>query len=402
MTNSGTTVALTSEIDDLDLMSSDEMTDPALSAQKLLSGPRCRRYELFEPPFFIASRYEDVQRILRDPATFLSGHGQGPNFAPPVGVVSDPPSHTFFRRLLQEDFLPRSIGQLRPRLESIAQDLLDAVADQDVWDLHDDLAFPLPVTIICEIFGIPTDDIGQFKRWSDASVAALSAQDPSAYLAELGRMREYVLELLHRRREEGDDERLLARIARARRHGEYLSDEEAVGLVLQLFVAGNETTTSLITNFVWRMLSHEGMWADFCADRIDLDLAINESLRFDPPLLGLFRTTASEVELGGTLIPGHTKVLTHYGAANRDPAAFADPNVFDPRRQGRKILSFGLGIHVCLGMELAKLEARVALDALRRRYPDLTLVDDGERIGPFLFWGRRRLPVRSRPRTSNP
>ncbi|MCC5887948.1 MAG: cytochrome P450 [Gammaproteobacteria bacterium] len=382
--------------DALDLMAADEMADPTISAGKLLAGPRCRRYDRFEPPFYIVSRYEDVERVLREPETFVSGHGQGPNFALPVGVVSDPPKHTFFRRLVQEDFLPRSIGQLRPRLEAIAEELLDAVAGREVWDLHDDLAFPLPVTIICEIFGIPTDDIAQFKRWSDASVAALSAQDPSEYLAEMGRMREYVLELLHRRRAEGDDDRLLARIARARLDGEYLSDEEAVGLVLQLFVAGNETTTSLITNFVWRLLSNERLWADFCAGRCDLDLAINESLRFDPPLLGLFRTTAREVEVGGTSIPAHTKVLTHYGAANRDPAAFSNPNVFDPQRQGRKILSFGLGIHVCLGMELAKLEARVALDALRRRCPDLQLVDDGERIGPFLFWGRRRLPVRNR------
>jgi len=395
MVNSGATVPLTEKLDPLDLMSPEEMSDPSLSAQRLLSGPRCRRYERFEPPFFIVSRYEDIQRILRDPDTFLSGHGQGPNFAPPSGVVSDPPSHTFFRRLVQADFLPRSIGQLRPRLERIADELLDAVASEEVWDLHDDLAFPLPVTIICEIFGIPTDDIAQFKRWSDASVAALSAQDPTEYLAELARMREYVLELLHRRRDEANDDRLLARIARARLDGEYLSDEEAVGLVLQLFVTGNETTTSLITNFVWRMQSHDGMWADFCSGRIDLDLAINESLRFDPPLLGLFRTTAREVEVGGTMLPAHTKVLTHYGAANRDPAAFAAPNVFDPKRQGRKILSFGLGIHVCLGMELAKLEARVALDALRRRCPDLRLLSDGERIGPFLFWGRRRLPLRS-------
>lgn len=296
-------MVLTHEIDHLDLMGPDEMSDPALSAQKLLSGSRCRRYALFEPPFFIASHYEDVERILREPQTFLSGHGQGPNFAPPSGVVSDPPSHTFFRRLVQEDFLPRTIGQLRPRLEAIADELLDAVDGRGAWDLHDDLAFPLPVTIICEIFGVPTDDIGQFKRWSDASVAALSAQDPTEYLVEMGRMRAYVLELRHKKREEGDDQRLLARIARARLDGEYLSDEEAVGLVLQLFVAGNETTTSLITHFVWRMLSHDAMWEDFCAGRIDLELAINESLRFDPPLLGLFRTTARQVEIGGTSIP---------------------------------------------------------------------------------------------------
>lgn len=377
----------------LDLMSPAEMADPAVSARKLLAGPRCRHYPQFDPPFYIVSRYDDVQRILRDPETFLSGHGQGPNFAPPVGVVSDPPSHTFFRQLVQEDFLPRSISKLRPRLQAIADELLDAVAGQEVFDLHDDLAFPLPVTIICEIFGIPTDDIAQFKLWSDASVAALSAQDPSAYQAELARMRAYVLELLHQRRQQGDDARLLGRIAQARRDGAYLSDEEAVGLVLQMFVAGNETTTSLITNFVWRMLKEPALWQRFCAGEFDLDLAINESLRFDPPLLGLFRTTAREVEIAGTAVPAHTKILTHYGAANRDPAVYADPDAFDPTRQGRKMLSFGLGIHVCLGMELAKLEARITLDTLRRRCPDLTWVNDGERIGPFLFWGRSRLPV---------
>lgn len=381
--------------DELDLMGPEEMADPAVSARRLLEGPRCRLYSGFDPPFYIASRYDDVSAILRDPGRFLSGHGQGPNFVAPMGVVSDPPQHTFFRELVQPDFMPRSIALLRPRLEAIADELLDAVAEETVWDVHDRLSFPLPVTIICEIFGIPTDDIDQFKIWSDASVAALSSQNPEHYEAELARMQAYVLERLRESRAGRDDGSLLSRITRARRDGVPVTDEEAVRLVLQLFVAGNETTTSLITNFVWRMLAADGLWADFCAGRVDVDRAINESLRFDPPLLGLFRTTAVDFDLGGTVIPANTKVLTHYGAANRDPSAFRDPDVFDVGRSGRKVLSFGLGIHVCLGRELALLEARVTLDALRRRFPRLELVDDGERIGPFLFWGRRRLPVRN-------
>ena len=141
-------------------------------------------------------------------------------------------------------------------------------------------------------------------------------------------------------------------------------------------------------------MKHRGAIPRRVAGQIDLDLAINESLRFDPPLLGLFRTTAINVQIGDIEIPAHTKVMMHYGAANRDPEAFPGPEVFDVHRRGRKILSFGLGIHVCLGMELAKLEARVTLNALRDRYPGLRLVDDGERVGPFLFWGRRKLPVR--------
>jgi cytochrome P450 len=380
--------------DDLNLMGSVEMADPGFLADRLLAGPRCRFYPGFEPPFYILSRYADVSEVLRHPERFLSGHGQGPNFAEPSGVVSDAPQHTFFRNLVQDDFLPRSIAKLRPRMKQIANELLDAVDDQQVWDVHDNLSFPLPVTMICEIFGIPTDDIARFKLWSDASVAALSAQDPSQYQTELGLMQNYVLELLRTKRPNQGDDSLLARVSRARRDGVQISDAEAVGLVLQLFVAGNETTTSLITNFVWRMLS-AGHWDQFCAGHIDLNKAINESLRFDPPLLGLFRTTAGDEQIGGTLIPAHSKVLTHYGAANRDPAVFESPDVFDLSRPSRKILSFGLGIHVCLGRELALLEAEVTLDALRQRFPRIELVDDGERIGPFLFWGRRKLPVRN-------
>jgi len=111
-------------------------------------------------------------------------------------------------------------------------------------------------------------------------------------------------------------------------------------------------------------------------------------------LLALFRTTAEDTEIGGTKVPANTKVLTHYAAANRDPAMFTDPNVFDPTRPIKKTMSFGLGIHFCLGSELAKLEAQVTLSALRDRCANLTLLNDGERIGPFLFWGRRKLPVR--------
>jgi cytochrome P450 len=378
---------------DLDLMGPEELSDPSVSARRLLAGERCRYYPKFDPPFYIASRYHDVADILRRPNDFLSGHGQGPNFAPPEGVVSDAPQHTFFRNLVQQDFLPRSIATLKPRLLALANEQLDQVADKPTWDLHDTLAFPLPVSIICEIFGIPTDDIEQFKVWSDAIGAALAAQDPSPYEAEQLRMRSYLVDLLRNRRS-SDDTRLLARIARARRDGLVLSDEEAVALVLQLFVAGNETTTSLITNFVWRMLSM-GLWRDFCAGRIDTQKAINESLRFDPPLLGLFRTTADDMQIGETLVPAHTKILTHYGAANRDPEVFERPHQFDVHRPTKNILSFGLGIHVCLGRELARLEAQVALETLRDRFPHLELVGDGERVAPFLFWGRHKLPVRN-------
>ncbi|MEM9620363.1 MAG: cytochrome P450 [Pseudomonadota bacterium] len=374
------------------LMSPEEMADPSISAERLLNGPRCTHFTSFDPPFYIVSRYADISDLLRRPHDFLSGHGQGPNFAPAAGVVSDPPTHTFYRKLVQGDFLPGTISSLRARMYSLAETMLDQVADQPAWDIHDALAFPLPVTIICDILGIPTDDIEQFKLWSDAIGAALSAQDPTPYEAEQQRMREYLVALLHERRST-DDDRLLARIARAEQHGVQLTDDEAVGLILQLFVAGNETTTSLITNFVWRMLAN-GLWQEFCAGNLETQQAITESLRFDPPLLGLFRTTARDLQIGDTPIPANTKILLHYGAGNRDPAVFTQPHVFDVNRPRKNILSFGLGIHVCLGRELARLEAQAALEVLARRFPNLQLEGDGERVAPFLFWGRHKLPVR--------
>lgn len=378
---------------DVNLMGDDELRDPSITAAKLFGQERAYLYEKFDPPFYILSRYDDVNSALLDAETFVEGFGNGPNFVPSMGILSDAPHHTFIRNLIQRDFLAKAIGNLQPRLEVIVEDLLDAVAQKEVWDLHDDLSFPLPVIIICEILGIPTDDIQKFKVWADASVANMCTADPTEYAEPLAEMNAYILEQIHLKRAAGDSDDLLSSMAHAQQDGDYLPDEELVALAGQIFVAGNETTTSLISNLVWRLLTVDNLWGEFCCGAVDVDDAINESLRFDPPLLGLFKTTSREVEIGDTLIPANTKVMMHYGAANRDPQAFAEPDSFKMNRTGKKMLSFSVGLHVCIGRELAKLEARVTLTALRKRFPALRLISDGERVGPFLFWGRATLPV---------
>jgi cytochrome P450 len=221
----------------------------------------------------------------------------------------------------------------------------------------------------------------------------MCAEDPSEYADELAQMGAYILEQIHLKRKAGKSSDLLSVMALAKEDGKYMSDDELVSFAGQIFVAGNETTTSLISNLVWRLLTIGDLWNEFCRDEIDVDDAINESLRFDPPLLGLFKTTSRDVEVDGVTIPSNTKVMMHYGAANRDPQAFSEPNSFKLKRSGKKMLSFSVGLHVCIGRELAKLEARVTLTALRKRYPKLRLVNEGERVGPFLFWGRSKLPV---------
>ena len=187
---------------------------------------------------------------------------------------------------------------------------------------------------------------------------------------------------------------LITRMVVAESSGQRLTDEAILGLVSQLLVGGNETTTSLITNVVWRLLEVRSLWERVAADPSLVDRAVEESLRFDPPVLALFRTTTRDAEVRGAAIPRGAKVMLHYAAGNRDPEAFEDPDRFSLDRPARRHLSFAIGVHVCIGAEMARLEARTALRALIARFPDLSLIDRGERIKPFFLWGRRRLPVR--------
>ena len=378
---------------DINLMSEEEMHDPSISASKLLNGDRIYRYDLYDPPFYILSRHNDISYALREPDIFIESHGNGPNFINSNGVLSDGEHHTLIRRIVQPNFLMGSIAKLEERLIEIAEDLLDDVTEKDTWDIHDHLSFPLPVIIICEILGIPIDDINKFKRWADATVEQMCSENPLLFEEELNLMGEYLLDLILKKRVQDEDDTLLSRIAHAKIDSKYLSDDEAVNLTRQIFVAGNETTTSLISNLIWRMMTIDNLWEKFVNNDIDINDAISESLRYDPPLLGLFKTTSKEVDIDGNIIPKNSKVMMHYGAANRDPVIFNDPNSFDVSRDGSKVISFSVGVHICLGRELAKLETRVALNALKNRFPNLKLINDGERVGPFLFWGRKKLPV---------
>ena len=384
---------MNSDIKNINLMSEEEMHDPSISASKLLNGDRVYRYDLYEPPFYILSRHNDISYALREPDIFIESHGNGPNFINSNGVLSDGEHHTLIRRIVQPNFLMGSIAKLEERLIEIAEDLLDDVTEKDTWDIHDHLSFPLPVIIICEILGIPIDDIHKFKRWADATVEQMCSENPLLFEEELNLMGEYLLDLILKKRVQDEDDTLLSRIAHAKIDSKYLSDDEAVNLTKQIFVAGNETTTSLISNLIWRMMTIDNLWEKFVNNDIDINDAISESLRYDPPLLGLFKTTSKEVDIEGNIIPKNSKVMMHYGAANRDPMIFNNPNSFDVSRDGSKVISFSVGVHICLGRELAKLETRVALNALKNRFPNLKLINDGERVGPFLFWGRKKLPV---------
>ena len=368
------------------------LDEPSVAYAHLLTERPVHYFADFDPPFYTLSRHADVQAALRDIDTYSSEFGQGPRFTPPAGMLSNPPQHTFFRSLVQQAFSPRAIEAMRGRVEALAEELLDARPAGE-WDLHDAFAFPLPVIVIAEMLGVPARDLHLFKRWSDASVAAMGAANPSAYESELADLANYILARIRERRAAPGRGDLIDGLVQAQQDGKRLADEEILSVVNQLLVGGNETTTSLITNAVWRMLERPALWQRLVAEPGLVGQALEESLRFDPPVLGLYRSTTRAVELHGARIPKDAKVMLHYAAANRDPEVWDDPNTFSLDRPTQRHLAFGLGVHFCLGAQLARLEAGSALQALVRRCPNLRLVNSGQRITPWFLWGRRRLPV---------
>lgn len=303
---------------------------------------------------------------------------------------SDPPVHTRLRRVMAGAFTAARVAALRPRITKIADGLLDAMGAQPEPDLIRDYAFPLPMTVICELLGVPVEDRPRFRDWSTALVTHERA---GAGQAALAAMREYLEGLLARRSADGDD--LLADLVRARARGE-LSHEEVVAMAILLLIAGHETTVGLIGNAALVLLRHPEELAALRADPSRLPRVVEEVLRLESPVaMATLRFTTEPVRLGDVEIPADQFVLLALGAANRDPDRFPEPDRLVPgRAQGH--LAFGHGAHRCLGAALARLEGEIALRRLLERYPDLALVDDGRglrwRDTPMLR-GLEALPV---------
>jgi cytochrome P450 len=386
-----------------DPFSPEVLADPGSASHWLLTESPAHHFDGVEPPFWTLSRYDDVQAALKDVAVFSSRYGQGlPYSEEPRGMKNDPPVHTLFRNLVRKAFTARTVASMEPRIEAMVDDLLDAIADQGHADLHDDFACPLPTIVIADMLGVPSSERLTFKRWSDAWVAALGDPNPDSHAAEIAEMHDYLLARVQDRqalvRAEGEaPDDLITGLVSAEEDGHRLNAEDIVNVVRQLLVGGNETTTSLITNALVRLTERPERYERVRQDPTLIDVAIEESLRFDSPVLGLFRTTTCPVALHGKEIPEGAKVMLHFGAANRDPRAFAEPDTFDLDRdvqQLRSHVAFGYGIHVCLGAALARLEARVALRKITQRLPSLELTGPCERITPFMLWGKQTMPAR--------
>lgn len=337
--------------------------------------------------------YQDVQRVLSEHATFSSNYmGGGPLSESLIGM--DPPRHRQLRNIVTQAFTPRTVAQLVPRITEIVNNLLDQAIPRGKMDVVDDLAYPLPITVIAELLGVPTEDRDLFRRWSNAivSTSAVVGLDPET---EMG---EYFLRMIKRRREEPKDDLISALLA-AQINDEHLSITEVLGFCFLLLVAGNETTTNLIGNALLCLDSYAEAWKQLRAEPALAPAVVEEVLRYLSPVQSMFRLTTSETTIGEQVIPAHKMVLAWIGSANRDEQQFPDADTFDIRRTPNRHIAFGHGIHFCLGAPLARLETKIVLEALLERFSEIQRVQNVplQRTDSFFLYGLRHIPVTFKP-----
>ncbi len=297
------------------------------------------------------------------------------NPAPPDAMISlDPPRHHRLRSIVNRGFTPRRIEAWESRIQTIVQECLAGVASDGSIDVVRDLAVPLPTQIIAEMLGMGVERLDDFKRWTNTilSLASGSAKEnplDSGAFEDLGDMMSAVREVARERRSNPGDDLVSAIVDPA--NGESLKEFEIINFVMLILAAGNETTTNLIGNAANALLAHPEELAKVVADPSLIPDMLEEVLRFDPPVQLLYRSATQDTELAGTKIPAGSIVVPIMASANRDEAQFEDPDRFDIRRNSKGHLSFGFGVHFCLGASLARLEAKVALEALVPLLPGL-------------------------------
>lgn len=327
-------------------------------------------------PIVSVFRYEDVQSILKDSATWSSHFPPPPGVDPatmpePSMIGQDPPQHTRLRGLVSQAFTPRIIRRLEPRMREIADELVDAAVASGEVDLVQALTYPLPVTIIAEIIGVPAEDRERFKDWSDRIVANLGTglftPPPPEQLRQirslLDQMGEYFAELAEERRRVPKED-LLTGLVQAQFEGSRLTQDEMLRMLVLLLVAGNETTTTLIGNSVLTLLDHPDQLARLRAEPERMAAAVDEVLRFSSPVQLDPRVAARDVEVRGFPVRQGQIVISWIGSANRDEDVFTAADRFDIGRAENPHLAFGFGPHYCLGASLARLETQVALSTL--------------------------------------
>ncbi|MFI1014298.1 cytochrome P450 [Streptomyces sp. NPDC020965] len=394
-----------------------EPWSPAFVADPYPAYERLRadgRVHWFEPTRqWLVPHYEDVSALLRDRRlgrTYLHrftheefGRTPPPAAHEPFHTLNDngildleAPDHTRIRRLITKAFTPRTVAALEPTVRRMAADLVAELRKQGGGDLLADVAEPLPVAVIAEMLGIPEADRGLLRPWS-ADIVGMFELNPSEETAEnaVRASREfsaYLRELIRERRTEPGDDLISALIA-AHDADDRLSEQEMISTCVLLLNAGHEATVNTTANGWWTLFRHPDQLAELRADHSLLPTAVEELMRYDTPLQMFERWVLDDIEIGGTVIPRGAELALLFGSANRDPARFTDPNTLDLSRADNPHLTFGAGIHFCLGAPLARIELAASFGELLREAPTMRLAGEPEWKPGYVIRGVHELPV---------
>ena len=348
-------------------------------------------------PVFFVYRYEDVFEVLRDGETFSSGQIieliMGDVMGKHIMLGMDNPEHGRYRALVATAFKQKTLARWESEMvEPTASDLIDAFAGRGHAELVREFTFPYPTKVTASLLGLPREDYKQFQRWSIGILNVLSQRDQA--IAASAEVKEYLAGILAERRREPRED-LISDLAQAELNGERLTDEEIFSFLRLLLPAGVETTYRSTGNLLFSLLSRPDQLEAVRADRSLVPQAIEEALRFETPLLNITRLATRDTVLSGVEIPAGSTVLVMLAAANRDETRWPDPDRFDIFREPKLHISFGQGPHICIGMHLARIEMRVALNLLLDRLPGLRLdpAGDDPHIRGQVFRSPTSLPV---------
>ncbi len=351
--------------------------------------------------FWALLKYEDIRFVSSNPATFTSTKGitiPDPHLANPVQegnlIFTDPPRHRQLRKLINAGFTRRRVAVLEPKIRQIVCGILDGLEPDSVHEFAEKIAAPLPTRMIAELIGAPPDDWEQFRAWSDAATGIADPEIDLDPLVAMGQLHAYFQKLISARRIDACDD-LLSVLAGAEIDGHRLTDEDLLNFAFLLLVAGNETTRNLIALGTLALIAHPDQCRLLVEDPSLIPGAVEEMLRWNSPVVHMARTATTDVEIRGQRIAEGDVVVMLYGSANRDEDVFgSDSEEFKVTRHPNPHIAFGCGEHSCVGAQLARLEACVTFDELLRRFPNLELVGEVDRMRATMVPGVKRMPVR--------
>jgi cytochrome P450 len=391
-----------------DPFSPEVRADPNPQHKALRKHCPVHRFDAYKHPLYTVAKHGDVVTMLNDYQLWSSKHGQTAEYAAPErGLRTDPPEHTIFRKLLNPIFSKPRVRQMENRFRQVAQQLIDRFESRGEAEFCTHFAQPYPITVIADLLGVNAERQEDFRTWAAEYLAATAAGDVPREMKIRGVIYDYFSGKIAQRQAEHEanpgklpDDIITLFVTSRHPEGRPFSDEELLPITLLLLLGGTDTTSLTIANCLRRLLEERRLWEQLVRDPSLAEAAIEESLRFDPPAVGIFRTNNTAALVGDVNIPAGSKCQASLASANRDEEVWEDPDVFRLDRDlgslRRNQAAFGRGIHSCIGANFARVDARIALEVIASRLPALRIVGPLEFMEPYMMQGVTKLPVQWR------